>query len=90
MKDNLIWSNTMTRDYMMALPENNLRAELIDYGYEEDMLDELDYEGLKQLVADDDYLSWQKDSEDFEDLIRPEIEAQCNKGVVLLSGQVGR
>lgn len=89
MSSKLVWSNTMTADYLAKMPEEDLRAELIDYGYDEEMLAGLDKEGLDNLVFEDDTL-WEMDIDDFEKNIIPKINNQCKDGIVLLNGTVGR
>jgi len=87
--EKLIWSNTMTADSLYELPEEELRAELEEFGYEKEMLDSLDYNGLRDLVVSDDTL-YSIDEEDFNAEIVPEIERQAKDGIILLSGTAGR
>ena len=89
MKDNLIWSNTITMDSLLELPDEELKNELLNMGYDEEMIGNLSGDKLRQIVYDDDeYLD--ADIQEFEEYIIPQINKQCKDGIVLLSGQVGR
>ena len=76
-----IWANNLTQTYLKGLPEESKRAELTDYGYEEDMLAPLSNEELDKLIDEDDYM-WQIDAEDLENKIIPNINSQTKDGLV--------
>ena len=86
--EKLIWKADMSQDFLLGLPDEQLRDELIDLGYEPEMIDGLNHEGLHELVKDD-YKLLSSDKEDFETRIAPMIEKQTLGGIVLLAGLYG-
>ena len=80
----LIWSSTNTTDYLFGLGLEELKEVLInDFGYDEDMISNLDKEGLEDVIYDDVDRFDELDIEDFEQSIKPELEKQTSYGVVI-------
>lgn len=81
--EKLVWKSNMTQDYLKSLPDDLLKDELVDLGYDLELLNTLDTEGLHNLVDDD--LDLEGDLEDFENKVAPMIENQSLGGMVILS-----
>lgn len=81
MSTRTIWANNLTQEYLKGLSEESKRVELLDYGYDADMLAPLSNEELNRLIDEDEYM-WEIDAEDLENKIIPEINSQTMDGRV--------
>ena len=89
MSDKLVWSNNATLNSLLALSEDDLKAELIDYGYSEEFISDMSLDELHNVLHEEDTL-WEMDVEDFENNIVPMINRQTDNGIVLMVGEVAR
>ena len=72
--DKLIWSSTMTQDYLRGLSDEEKHNMLVDRGYDPEMLKGAN---LDDVIDNDDYM-WQDDSDDFMNTVVPMINGQTN------------
>ena len=87
----LIWSSTETIDYLLDLDPNELREVLIDdFGYDEDMVNNLEDSELENAIYDDSEMFDELDIEDFEQSIKPELEKQTSYGILIELHQDGK
>lgn len=78
--ENIIWSSNITKDKLLNSSKEEKLTKLIELGYDPEMLMDAD---LDDVIASDDTTS-DKDLEEFDDVIAPEIENQTYNGIVLL------
>ena len=78
--ENIIWSSNITKDKLLNSSKEEKLAKLIELGYDPEMLMTAD---LDDVIASDD-TTFDKDLEEFDDVIAPEIENQTYNGIVLL------
>lgn len=84
MAERLIWKLGMTRDFLKSLPDDEIVNELIKMGVDEEMLGQLDHEGLIGLLDDMDDLD-DEDLKDFDLKIVPMIRNQTgDSGMVMM------
>ncbi len=84
MAERLIWKLGMTRDFLKSLPDEEIVNELIKMGVDEEMLGQLDHEGLIGLLDDIDDLD-DEDLKDFDLKIVPMIRNQTgDSGMVMM------
>lgn len=81
MSTRTIWANNLTQEYLKGLSEESKRAELVDYGYDAQMIAPLSNEELNKLIDEDEYM-WEIDAEDLENKIIPKINGQTKDGLV--------
>ena len=70
--ENIIWSSNITKDKLLNSSKEEKLAKLIELGYDPEMLMTAD---LDDVIAADD-TTFDKDLEEFDDVIAPEIENQ--------------
>lgn len=85
----VVWSNNKTSDYLASFDLDSLKAELVDYGYDREMLDQLTDEELIAML-DAESVFWQVDSDEFDQSILPMINKQTCDGIVLMVGEAER
>ena len=85
MSNKLVWSTFKTAVELERLSPEELRAELVDYGFDADMLGDMTGEELNALLNDDVF--WQIDLEDFDYNVLPMINKQTCDGIVLMVGE---
>lgn len=84
MAERLIWKLGMTRDFLKSLPDDEIVNELIKMGVDEEMLGQIDHEGLIGLLDDMDDLD-DEDLKDFDLKIVPMIRNQTgDSGMVMM------
>lgn len=81
MSTRTIWANNLTQEYLKGLPEESKRTELVDYGYDAQMIAPLSNEELNKLIDEDEYM-WEIDAEDLENKIIPKINSQTKDGLI--------
>ena len=79
MDGKLIWSSNMTRDYIKGLSDEEKKAELVNRGYDQEMIDT---DGLDMVIDKDDYMG-HDDEEDFMETVAPMISRQSLGGRVI-------
>ena len=86
MSDKLVWSNNATLNSLLALSEEDIKAELVDYGYDEEFIGDMSLDELHNILHEEETL-WEMDIEDFENNIVPMINKQTCDGIVLMVGE---
>lgn len=90
MSNKLVWSNNMTMNSLAALKPEDLRVELIDYGYDEELINTLTDDELYDKIVYADDILWQVDDDRFNWDIEPMINKQTCDGIVLMVGKAAR
>lgn len=90
MSNKLVWSNNMTMNALAALKPEDLRVELIDYGYDEELINTLTDDELYDNIVYSDDILWQVDDDRFDWDIEPMINKQTCDGIVLMVGEAAR
>ena len=86
MSNKVVWSSNGELEYLASLDPENLKATLIDYGYDQELLDQLTPEEVRDILDTDADNFWQKDIEDFDFNVEPMINKQTCDGIVLMAG----
>ena len=89
MSNKLVWSDNSMLNSLLALSEEDLKAELIDYGYSEEFISDMSLDELHNILYEEETL-WEMDIEDFENNVVPMINRQTDNGIVLMVGEVAR
>ena len=79
MDGKLIWKSNATQDYIRGLDDEAKKNALIDRGYDDEMLDDMD-----SAIDQDSYMD-QDDAEEFEREIVPMLNAQTNGHIIAVN-----